>query len=141
MQRYPLSPEDAGLTGCAQFVAVRRERQQLRRGKVVEYASEYAYYVTSLTQAEASARDLAAAVRGHWGACENGAHYRRDVTLGEDASQISGRAGAHAMATLRNLILGLFELQKQRGQTTAAYLPGWARKMTMSLALKLIKGG
>lgn len=124
-----------------QFVAVRRERQKLRRGQVVESSSEYAYYVTSLTEAEASARELAAATRGHWDACENGAHYRRDVTLGEDASQISGRAGAHAMATLRNLTLGLFELQKQRGQTAAAYLPNWVRKMTMPMALKLIKGG
>ena len=141
MQRCALSPEDAGLTGCTQFVAVRRERQQLRRGKVVESSSEFAYYVTSRTQAEASARDLAEAVRGHWSACENGAHYRRDVTLGEDASQISGRAGAYAMATLRNLTLGLFELQKQRGETTAAYLPSWGRKMTMAKAIKLIKGG
>lgn len=129
------------MTACAQFVAVRRERQKRRRGKVVESSSEYAYYVTSWTEAEASARELAEAIRGHWGACENGAHYRRDVTLGEDASQISGRTGAHAMATLRNLTLGLFELQKQRGHTAAANLPGWRRKMTNSMALKLIKGG
>lgn len=141
VQRFALSPEEAGLTGCAQFILVRRERQKLRRGQVVEHSIEYAYYVTSLTEAEASARELGEAIRGHWNACENGAHYRRDVSLGEDASQISGRAGAQAMATLRNLTLGLFELQKQRGQTTAAYLPGWGRKMTMSRALQLIKGG
>ena len=136
-----LSPEEAGLCGCAQFLAVRREREKLRRGQVVESSQEYAFYVTSLTKAEADAPALAAAVRGHWDACENGAHYRRDVTLGEDASQISGRTGAHAMATLRNLVLGLFELQKHRGQTTAAYLPEWRRELTFSLALKLIKGG
>jgi predicted transposase YbfD/YdcC len=141
LQRVELSPEEAGLCGCAQFLAVRRERQKLRRGKVVERSREYVYYVTSLTRAELDAEGLARAVRDHWGACENGAHYRRDVTLGEDASQISGRTGAHVMATLRNLVLGLFELQKERGQTQAGYLPQWRRQLTFAMALKLIKGG
>jgi predicted transposase YbfD/YdcC len=141
LQRLELTPEEAGLTGCAQFIAVRRERQKLRRAKIVESSSEYAFYVTSLIKAEASAAHLAGAIRDHWGACENGAHYRRDVTLGEDASQISGRTGAHALATLRNLVLGLFELQKHRGKTDADYLPQWRRNLTFAMAIKLIKGG
>jgi hypothetical protein len=56
-----------------------------------------------------------------------------------DASLIAGRTGAFVMATLRNVVLGLFELQKHRGKTTEKYLPGWLRKMTVSEALKLIK--
>lgn len=118
-----------------------RERQKLRQGKVVEESEEYSFYVTSLVAEEASAEQLAQRIRDHWGACENGSHYRRDVTLGEDASQISGRKAAQNMATLRNLVLGLFELQKDRGKANAPYVPGWQRKMTASAALKLIKKG
>jgi predicted transposase YbfD/YdcC len=129
------------LTGCWQFIAVWRERQELRRGKVVEESQEYSFYVTSLDQEQVSARQLAQHIRGHWAACENGSHYRRDVTLGEDASQISGRNAAQAMATLRNLVLGLFELQKDKGKANAPHVPGWQRKMTASAALKLIKKG
>jgi predicted transposase YbfD/YdcC len=129
------------LTGCWQFIAVRRERQELRGGQVVEESQEYSFYVTSLERQEATAQQLAQHIRGHWAACENGSHYRRDVTLGEDASQISGRTAAQAMATLRNLVLGLFELQKEKGRANADYVPGWQRKMTASAALKLIKKG
>jgi len=81
---------------------------------------------------------LARFIRGHWSACEIGAHYRRDVSLGEDASLIRGRR-AHVMAVLRNLTLGLFELQKDRGQASAGYVPGWQRKMTGTQALKLLR--
>ncbi len=54
----------------------------------------------------------------------------------KDAS--GGRNGAHLMATLRNLVLGLFELQKHGGKTDG-YVPGWQRKMSGSNALTLIK--
>jgi len=141
LQRVAVDPEQAGLTGCWQFIAVWRERQELRRGKVVDQSQEYSFYVTSLVDEEASAEQLAQHIRGHWAACENGAHYRRDVTLGEDASQISGRKAAQAMATLRNLVLGLFELLKDKEKANAPYVPGWQRKMTASAALKLIKKG
>ncbi len=141
MQRAPLSPQEAGLCGCWQFLAVWRERQPLRRGQVVESSEEYAYYASSLAQAEHSAEALAGFIRGHWGAIENGAHYRRDVTLGEDASQISGRSGAQVMASLRNLVLGLFELQKERGQTSAEFLPQWQRQMSATRAFQLITKG
>jgi predicted transposase YbfD/YdcC len=134
-----LDPEQAGLIGCWQFVAVWRDRQELRQGKVTEESREYSFYATSLTSQETSAQTLAGFIRDHWGACENGAHYRRDVTLREDASQISGRRAAQAMATLRNLVLGLFELQKHHAKTNAPYLPSWQRKMTASAALQLIK--
>lgn len=136
-----MTPEQSGLAGCWQFIAVLRDRQELRQGEVVIESQEYSFYLTSLTAQEASAQDLAQHIRGHWAACENGAHYRRDVSLGEDASQISGRQAAQAMATLRNLLLGLFELQKDNKRANAANVPGWRRKMTASAALKLIKKG
>ena len=43
------------------------------------------------------------------------------------------------MATLRNLVLGLFELQKDRGQASAECVPGWQRKMSASQALGLLR--
>ena len=121
-----------------QFIAVWRERQQLRQGKVVDTQEEYQFYCASLAQAEHTAPELLEIIRGHWSACEIGAHYRRDVTLGEDASQI--RKAAQPMATLRNLLLGLFELQRDREQTDSEYVPSWQRTMTASMAIKLIKG-
>lgn len=139
LQRVAVSPEEAGLCGCWQFIAVWRERQLLRQGKVVQIEEEYQFYSTSLGQAEHTAQELLEIIRGHWSAIEIGAHYRRDVTLGEDASRI--RKAAQPMATLRNLVLGLFELQKDREQTDAEYVPQWQRKMTASMAIKLLKGG
>lgn len=118
-----------------------RGRQKLRRGQVVEHSEEYAYYASSLAKAERSAAELAGFIRAHWGTVENGSHYRRDVTLGEDASQISGRSGAQVMASLRNLVLGLYELQKERGQTKAVFLPEWQRKMSPTRAFQLLTKG
>ena len=55
LQRASLSPEEAGLCGCWQFIAVWRDRQQLRQGKVLDQSQEYNFYVTSLVDEEASA--------------------------------------------------------------------------------------
>jgi predicted transposase YbfD/YdcC len=115
-----------------------RERKELRQGKVTEESEEYSFYCTSSAQGQHRADQLLQVIRDHWSASENGAHYRRDVSLGEDASRISGRNGAYAMATLRNLLLGLFEVQKHRGQTNARTFPGWRRKLTTSQKIQLV---
>ncbi len=138
MQRVSVSPEEAGLCGCWQLLAVWRERQELRRGNVVDSFEEYAFYCTSAAPKQYNAQQLLQAIRDHWGASENGAHYRRDVSLGEDASRISGRGGAYVMATLRNLLLGLMELQRHRGKTRARTFPGWQRKLTTTQKIQLI---
>lgn len=138
VQRVSLSPEEAGLCGCWQFLAVWRERQELRQGRVTEASQEYSFYCTSAAPRQYSAAQLLQAIREHWSASENGSHYRRDVSLGEDASRISGRQGAFVMATLRNLLLGLFELQKHRGQTQARTFPSWRRKLTTTEKLQLL---
>jgi len=138
MQRVTVSPEEAGLCGCWQFLAVWRERQELRQDKVVQSSEEYAFYCTSAAPNQYSAPRLLQAIRDHWAATENGAHYRRDVSLGEDASRISGRSGAYVMATLRNLLLGLMELQRHRGKTQARTFPGWRRNLTNTQKIQLI---
>ncbi len=59
IQRVSLSPEEAGLCGCWQFLAVWRERQELRAGKVREQSQEYAFYCTSAAPKQYSARAVA----------------------------------------------------------------------------------
>ena len=115
-----------------------RERKELRRGKVRQESEEYSFYCTSAAPKQYSARQLLQGIRDHWSAIENGSHYRRDVSLGEDASRISGRSGAFVMATLRNLLLGLMELQSHRGKTPARTFPGWRRKLTTPQKVQLI---
>jgi predicted transposase YbfD/YdcC len=138
VQRVSLSPEEAGLCGCWQFLAVWRQRQELRQGKVTEASEEYSFYCTSAAPRQSSAQQLLGSIRHHWSSSENGSHYRRDVSLGEDASRISGRNGAYLMATLRNLLLGLFELQKHRGKTQARTFPSWRRRLTHTQKFQLI---
>jgi predicted transposase YbfD/YdcC len=138
LQRVSVSPEEAGLCGCWQFVVVWREQKELRQGKITKESEEYSFYCTSAAPAQYSAQQLLEKIRDHWSASENGAHYRRDVSLGEDASRISGRKSAYVMATLRNLLLGLFELQKHRGKTKARFFPGWQRKLTRTQKIQLI---
>jgi len=67
---------------------------------------EVIYGLTSLTPHQASPKRLLKLTREYWG-IENGLHYRRDVTLGEDATRMTkGQAGRN-MAILNNLVLGL----------------------------------
>jgi hypothetical protein len=48
-----------------------------------------------------------ALIRSYWG-IENGLHYRRDVSLLEDATRMTNHNLAHAKASLNNLVLGIF---------------------------------
>jgi hypothetical protein len=65
---------------------------------------EVAYIVTSLTAAEAGPTRLLELARDHW-AIENRLHWVRDVSMDEDRCRV--RAGARALAAIRNLVLSL----------------------------------
>jgi len=136
--RVAVTPEEIGLCGCWQVLAVRRERVHLGP-KPKEPSDEISYYATSVAQEEYRDEQLLAAIRDHWSAIENGVHYRRDVSFGEDASRIAHRSAAHVMATLRNLAIGVYELQKDRGCVTANSCKSWSRQMTFSNALALLR--
>lgn len=70
------------------------------------YTRQIVYGLTSLSPQRASPKKLLAWVRQYWG-IETGLHYRRDVTLHEDATRLTlGHAG-HIMAILNNTIIGL----------------------------------
>jgi predicted transposase YbfD/YdcC len=64
------------------------------------------YGVTSLPRTAASPHKLLQVVREHWG-IENGLHYRRDVSLDEDYSQVRIGQAPHVLATLNNIVVGL----------------------------------
>ena len=90
------------------------------------------YYATSLTIHQQDEATLLALIRAHWSAIENGTHYRRDVSLAEDACRTADRNGAALLASLRNLANGLYELQKLRKHTTADSLRSWCQQQTFS---------
>ena len=133
-----MTPEEIGLCGCWQVVAVRRERVHLAPCTQPP-SDEIGYYATSVAERELTDEELLEAIRGHWSAIENGVHHRRDVSLGEDASRVAHRSAAHALATLRNLAIGLYELQCARDRVDATGLKSWCRRMTVAAALKLLR--
>ncbi|MET7568003.1 ISAs1 family transposase [Streptomyces sp. NPDC005492] len=69
---------------------------------------ESIYAGTSLDAHQAGPADLAAAMRGHWGV-ENSSHHIRDITFAEDASTVHSGTAPRAMATLRNLTIGVLK--------------------------------
>lgn len=82
------------------------ERSISRKGKTTV---ERHYAVTSLGPEAADALRLQTVWRGHWG-IENRLHWVRDVTFGEDASQVRTGAAPQVMAALRNTAIGLLHL-------------------------------
>lgn len=89
-------------------------RQRTEKGVTSE---ETVHGITSLSPERADAKRLLELTREHWG-IENGLHYRRDVTLGEDASRIRKGVAPQVMAALRNSII--FVLKEVAAPSLAA---------------------
>jgi predicted transposase YbfD/YdcC len=68
--------------------------------------TEIVYLITNLSALQASPERLLAVIRGHW-SIENGSHYVRDVTFGEDRSRLRTGDAPQILATLRNVALTL----------------------------------
>lgn len=136
MARVEVTPEEIGLCGCWQVIAVERVREPLDKKDRPE--PEIAYYATSLSLRERSEEELMELIRGHWGAIENGIHHRRDINFNEDGCRITKNGGAEVMASLRNLAIGVYDLQKDQGRTRASSFTSWMRQMTPSRALNLL---
>ena len=87
----------------AQVFRLEREvwhpKDQGRRREVV-------YGLTSVKPDKAPPEKLLALTRQYWG-IENGLHYRRDVTLKEDATRLTVGNSGHNMAVLNNLVVSL----------------------------------
>jgi predicted transposase YbfD/YdcC len=89
-----------------QIFRVERERVEKKTGK---RTMEVAHGITSLGGKEAGARRLLGLTRGHW-RIENQSHYVRDVTYGEDRSQVRDGTIAQVMAAMRNTAIGLMRV-------------------------------
>jgi hypothetical protein len=87
--------------GLAQGLEITRERTV--KG---ETTVEVVYGMTSLEPEEANAKRLSGLVREHWG-MENGLHYVRDVTLGEDACRVRKGSAPQVLAAVRNAVIHL----------------------------------
>jgi len=77
------------------------------------------YGMTSLPPTVADASRLLTLVRGHW-QIENGLHYVKDVTMGEDRSLIHKGQGPSIMAILRDTVVSV--LHRAGWRTIAARL-------------------
>ena len=76
-------------------------RERTEKGKKTV---EVVHGITSLPPERADAKRLLELTQGHWG-IENGLHYRRDVTLAEDASRIRKGVAPQIMAALRSSVI------------------------------------
>ena len=99
-------PAGIGFPHAAQAIQVTR---RIRKRNTRKWRTETVYAVTDLTAAQARADQLATWLRGHW-CIEVRLHWVRDVTFGEDLSQIRTGNGPQVMATLRNLAITLHRL-------------------------------
>jgi predicted transposase YbfD/YdcC len=81
----------------------RLERRVSERGQTT---IEVRYGITSMPPEVADAERLLKVARTEWG-IENGLHYRRDVTLHEDACQLRRGHGPQVLAALNNAVIGI----------------------------------
>ena len=86
-----------------QVFRLERGFEYIKEGKITR---ETAYGITSLGPDQASPGRLLEIVRTHW-KIENGLHYRRDETMGEDWCHLRLGHAQRMMAAINNLVLGL----------------------------------
>ena len=91
----------------AQVLQIERCITRTRQG-VSATTTETAYCITSLSTSRASPQQLLAHVRAHW-QIENRSHWRRDVTLCEDATLMTSRTASMTIATLNSTLLAVLD--------------------------------
>lgn len=97
---------------AVQAMEIKRRRTRRKTGKV---ETKTVYAVTSLPPEQAGPAQLAELVQNHWSI--EALHHVRDVTFGEDTPRVRTGTAPRAMATLRNLPIGLM---RQAGWTNIA---------------------
>ena len=90
-------------TGLAQIFRLRRVVKEAEN-----HREEIVYGITNLPRNKANAARLLALQQEHW-RIENRLHYRRDVTLGEDACQVRLAGAPQALAALNGGVLVLMD--------------------------------
>ena len=108
----------AAWPGLAQVYRLQREFQWWRKGKCYRTSCEVEFGITSLRRTAAQPEQLLKIRRAHWG-IETGSHYRRDVTLKEDATRMTLGNAAKVMACLNTLVLALIRQANYRNAAQA----------------------
>lgn len=96
-------PEFLDWPGVQQVFMLEREVTHVTTG---QNRCETVYGLTSCSPAKADAAQLLHWTQAYWN-IENGLHYRRDVTLGEDRTRITNRRFAEVLSILNNFVVGL----------------------------------
>ncbi|MGH9653107.1 MAG: ISAs1 family transposase [Bryobacteraceae bacterium] len=104
-----VAPTPKGLVEFPHVKAVVRIDRHVIDIKTGKSREETAWAVTSVSTRRASTARLGAAARSHW-TIENGLHWVRDATMGEDASKLRSASGPRALATMRNLAISVLRL-------------------------------
>lgn len=107
--------------GLGQVYRLERQFEWRRNGRSIRRSNETEYGITSLSRKKGSPERLLYLRRSHW-RIETGSHYRRDVTLAEDATRMTIGNTAKVMASINNLVLALF---KQTDFHNAAQARRW----------------
>jgi predicted transposase YbfD/YdcC len=89
--------------GVQQVFMLEREVTSVNTG---HNRCETVYGLTSCSPAKADAEQLLHWTQAYWG-IENGLHYRRDATLGEDRTRITNRRFAEVLSILNNFLVSL----------------------------------
>lgn len=113
--------------GLKQGFEIVRERTEKGKKTV-----EVVHGITSLRPEQADAMRLLQLTRGHW-AIENGLHYKRDVTMGEDASRVRKGGAPQVMAALRNTVIHL--LSDVAAPSLAAAMRTMGNRLSQALSL------
>jgi predicted transposase YbfD/YdcC len=111
--------------GIQQVMKVKRVWQTDGRRQQVRYA------ITS-QDTIVPAPTLLAQVRGHW-AIENRLHYVRDVSMGEDASQVRSGSAPEVLAGLRNAVLAIVRSAGWHNAAEAFRCYAWQPQMLYAL--------
>jgi predicted transposase YbfD/YdcC len=102
--------EEIEFPHISQVACICREVRSLTGEKI---SKDVAVKVTSASRKRMSAKEMNRHTREHWG-IENKSHYPRDTVYREDHNQSWTGEGPHALASLRNLAIGLFRVKNVR---------------------------
>jgi len=111
----------SGWPEAAQVYRLERHFDWRRNGRSIKTSNQVEFGITSLTRQKATPLTLLNIRRSHWG-IETGLHYRRDVTLREDATRMTVGNAAQIMACINNLVLALI---RQANFNNAAQARRW----------------
>ena len=116
----------------AQVYRLEQEIQWWRGGKCYRTSSEVEFGITSLSPQKTNPLQLLEIRRAHWG-IETGLHYRRDVTLKEDATRMTVGNTGIIMASIKNRTLAL--IRQANFYNTAQARRWFAANLTRAFTL------